>query len=275
MQVRLLPGAPSPVAETDALRRPVSDLRRDAPALTPARRPSSCRAAGIVRGQSGIVAAPESPAKKRLQAANNTGLSAHDLCLWRGERQVLHGLSVTAAAGDCVHVAGPNGSGKTTLLRVLAGLLTAEQGSVSWQGRPISADREAYGASLSYLGHMDGLKAEFTARENLAFEAGLRRRLAAGEIDQVLARVALTGSRDQPVRSLSAGQRRRLAMARVMLTGAPLWLLDEPFTNLDDAGVQCLSEEIAGHLDAGGAALIASHQSPKIPRHALRRLDLG
>ncbi len=150
-----------------------------------------------------------------------------------------------------------------------------EEGSVRWRGQPISADRAAYEASISYLGHSDGLKAEFTARENLAFEVGLRRRLAVDEIEHALARVALTGPRDQPARTLSAGQRRRLAMARVLLTGAPLWLLDEPFTNLDGAGVQCLSKVIASHLDAGGAALIASHQWPEIPRHALRRLDLS
>jgi heme exporter protein A len=203
------------------------------------------------------------------------GISARELHVWRGERAVLRGLSVDAAPGDCVHIAGPNGSGKTTLLRVLAGLLTPEEGSVQWQGRPINADREAYEASLSYLGHTDGVKAEFTARENLVYEVGLRRRLAADEIEHTLARVALAGSRDQPARTLSAGQRRRLAMARVMLTGAPLWLLDEPFTNLDDAGVQCLSAVIAAHLDAGGAALIASHQTPAIPRHVLRRLDLS
>ncbi len=210
-----------------------------------------------------------------MQAYNFAGLSARDLHVWRGERPVLRGLSVDAAAGDCIHVAGPNGSGKTTLLRVLAGLLTPEQGSVHWNGRPISADREAYSAALSYLGHSDGLKPEFTARENLAFEVGLRRRLDAPAIDAALACVALTESRDQPARSLSAGQRRRLAMARVMLTGVPLWILDEPFTNLDHAGVERLSEVIAEHLDAGGAVLIAAHQTPAIPRHAARRLEIG
>jgi heme exporter protein A len=210
-----------------------------------------------------------------LQAVNIAGLSAHGLHYWRGERQVLRGLSVDASAGDCVHVAGPNGSGKTTLLRVLAGLLAPEEGSVRWQGQPISTDRAAFEASISYLGHTDALKAEFTARENLAYDVGLRRRLAADEIEHALARVALGGSRDQAARTLSAGQRRRLAMARVLLTGAPLWLLDDPFTNLDSAGVRCLSEVIAAHLDSGGFALIASHQSPDIPRHALRRLDLS
>jgi heme exporter protein A len=203
------------------------------------------------------------------------GISARDLHVWRGERSVLSGLSVDAAPGDCVHVAGPNGSGKTTLLRVLAGLLTPERGMVTWQGRPIAADRAAYGAALSYLGHSDGLKPEFTARENLAFEVGLRRRLSRSEIDAVLWHVALTDSLDLPARSLSAGQRRRLAIARVILGAAPLWILDEPFTNLDSAGVHCVSNVIARHLDAGGTALIASHQAPAVPGHAAHRLDLA
>jgi len=211
----------------------------------------------------------------KLAAHEFHGISARDLHVWRGERHVLRGLSVDAASGDCVHLAGPNGSGKTTLLRVLAGLLAAEQGGVSWRGRPIAADRDAYAATISYLGHSDGLKPDFTARENLAFECGLRRVLDAREIDEVLARVGLTGAREQPARSLSAGQRRRLAMARVILAQAALWLLDEPFTNLDTDGVQMLARVVAGHLDAGGAALIASHQPPVIPGHTARRVELA
>lgn len=210
-----------------------------------------------------------------MQATGFHGISARDLHVWRGERHVLRGLSVDASSGDCVHLAGPNGSGKTTLLRVLAGLLVPEEGGVNWRGRPIGADRDAYAATICYLGHSDGLKPDFTAHENLAFEVGLRRVLTPEETDAVLVRVGLTGSRDQPARSLSAGQRRRLAMARVMLSHATLWLLDEPFTNLDSAGVEMLSGVVAEHLAAGGAALIASHQAPAIPGHPARRVELG
>ncbi len=188
---------------------------------------------------------------------------------------MLRGTSIEAGPGRLTHVAGPNGVGKTTLLRVLAGLLPPEQGTVLWQGRPIAADREAYCATLCYLGHSDGLKPEFSARENLAFEVGLRRRLTAASIDDALARVGLAGACDQPARSLSAGQRRRLAIARVWLTGAPLWILDEPFTNLDGSGVARLAEVIAEHLDAGGTAVIAAHQPPTVPRHAAERLALA
>lgn len=209
-----------------------------------------------------------------MQAFNFAGVSGKAIHVWRGDRHVLRGTSIHVAAGQLVHVAGPNGAGKTTLLRVLAGLLTPEQGSVSWQGRPIAADRAAYGATVSYLGHSDGLKPEFTARENLAFEVGLRRRLDTDAIDAALARVGLADAHDQPARSLSAGQRRRLAIARVLLTGTPLWILDEPYTNLDRAGVERLTAIIAEHLVAGGAAVVAAHQPPSIPGFDARRLDL-
>lgn len=195
--------------------------------------------------------------------------------MWRGDRHVLRGVSFEAHAKELVHVAGANGAGKTTLLRVCAGLLTPEQGAVCWQGRPIARDRDAYAAAICYLGHSDGLKPDFNARENLAFEAGLRRRLTALEIDAILARVGLGSAAEQPARSLSAGQRRRLAMARVMLAGAALWILDEPFTNLDADGIALVAGLIAEHVEAGGAAMFAAHQAPAIPRHAPRRLELG
>ena len=206
---------------------------------------------------------------------NFSGLSARDIHVWRGDREVIGGISVEAVAGDCIHVAGPNGSGKTTLLRVLAGFLAPEQGSVSWGGRPIGADRDAYGANLSYLAHGDGLKPELSARENLAFEVGLRRRVEASEIDDALERVGLTGLADEPTAVRSAGQRRRIAMARVMLAATPLWILDEPFTNLDSAGVALVSDMIGRQLDRGGAVLMAAHQPPSIANHSTHRIELA
>lgn len=188
---------------------------------------------------------------------------------------MLCGVSLDLAAGQVVHVAGSNGVGKTTLLRVLAGLLTAEQGGVDWQGRPISANFDSYAASLAYLGHSDGLKADFSPSENLSHAVGLRRRVTTAEIDEVLTRVGLADCRNLPARVLSAGQHRRLAMARVMLTAAPLWILDEPFTNLDNVGVQLLSNVIAEHIDRDGAAVIAAHQPPVIPRHTAICMNLA
>ncbi len=210
-----------------------------------------------------------------MQAINFSGLSARDIQVWRGDRHVLCGVSVEVAAGQVVHIAGSNGAGKTTLLRVLAGLLSAEQGGVSWQGQPIASNFDSYAATLAYLGHSDALKADLTARENLAHEVGLRRSVTAAETDDALTRVGLASCRDLPARVLSAGQRRRLAMARVMLTAAPLWVLDEPFTNLDHVGVLLLSDVIADHVDGGGAVIIAAHQSPAIPRHTASCVDLA
>jgi heme exporter protein A len=210
-----------------------------------------------------------------LQPFNFSGVSATDIEFWRGERRVLANVSFTLSRGECLHVVGPNGSGKTTLLRVVAGLLEPEQGRVEWSGRPTREHRDAWCASFSYLAHSDGLKPELTARENLAFETGLRRRAVDSELDEALARVGLGAVSDHPAGILSAGQRRRLALARVMLAAAPLWILDEPYTNLDSGGALLVSGAIARHLDAGGAALVAAHQPPAIPDHLPRRLELA
>lgn len=188
---------------------------------------------------------------------------------------MLANVSFVLSRGECLHVLGPNGSGKTTLLRVVAGLLEPEQGSVGWGGRPAREQRDAWCASFSYLAHSDGLKPELTARENLAFETSLRRVVKDAELDDALARVGLATVRDQPAGVLSAGQRRRLALARVVLAAAPLWILDEPYTNLDSNGASLVSEVIARHLDAGGAALVAAHRPPAIPGHVPRRLELA
>jgi heme exporter protein A len=210
-----------------------------------------------------------------LQPFNFSGVSAKDIELWRGERRVLAGVSFKVTAGECLHLLGPNGSGKTTLLRVVAGLLEPEQGSVEWGGRPTRTQRDAWCASFSYLAHSDGLKLELTARENLEFETGLRRRVPAAEFDGALSQMGLAAAGGQMAGILSAGQRRRLAIARVALAAAPLWILDEPYTNLDAAGAGIVSQVIARHLDAGGAALVAAHQPPSIPNHVARRLELA
>ena len=210
-----------------------------------------------------------------MQAVKFSGLSAREIEFWRSDHQVLAGVSLELAAGECMHVLGPNGSGKTTLLRIIAGLLTPEQGTVRWGGRDIRHERDAWSAGLSYLAHSDGLKPELTARENLAFEVGIRRPVDASELDGALDCVGLAAERNRTAGTMSAGQHRRLAIARVVLAAVPLWILDEPYTNLDAAGAATMSDLIRKHLDAGGAALLAAHQPPSIPNHVPHRLVLA
>ena len=178
-------------------------------------------------------------------------------------------------AGEVLHVAGPNGTGKTTLLRVLSGLLHPEQGTVFWGGQPIGREQDEFHASMSYLGHDNALKGDLTATENLHFAVGVRRPVGHDEISATLARLGIARCHDLPARVLSAGQRRRLAMARVLLAQTPLWILDEPFTNLDRAGVHLFSSFIGEHARAGGMVALAAHQSLEIPEMTPRLQELS
>jgi len=188
-------------------------------------------------------------------------LSAEALHLWRGEQHVLRGVSFAVAGGQCLQVTGANGAGKTTLLRVLCGLIPLESGSVFWRGANPAADLAAFHAELSYLGHDNGLKGELTAAENLRFATRLRRSVERHEIRAALERTAVAESADMITRRLSAGQRRRVALARLLLSGGSLWVLDEPTSNLDQRGQGLLSELIGSHLERGGVAVVATHQA--------------
>jgi len=193
------------------------------------------------------------------------GLEVEQVHVWRGDRHVLKGVSLTLAPRQLLHIRGPNGSGKTTLLRVACGLLRPEQGVVRWDREPISTVRLDYQALLAYASHEPALKGDLTALENLRFAVGLKRRLSTHDLRASLEQTGVAACADLPVRVLSAGQRRRVAMARVLAMGAALWLLDEPFTNLDTAGVELMSALLRSHVEGGGAALVVAHQT----------LDLG
>ena len=187
-------------------------------------------------------------------------LSASNLQLWRGERHVLRGVSCSIGAGEALHVYGPNGCGKTTLLRVVCGLLQAEEGEVRWEGVPIRESNSTYHASLAYLAHDTALKGDLTPLENLRYSVGLKRALSDEEILATLTDLGVGQCAQLPARVLSAGQRRRVALCRVLLARARFWVLDEPFTNLDAASCEQISAAIATHLNAAGLALIAAHQ---------------
>jgi heme exporter protein A len=194
--------------------------------------------------------------------------------MWRGEQHVLRGIGAAVAGGECLQITGGNGAGKTTLLRALCGLIPLEAGRICWRGRDIGQDLAAFHAELNYLGHDNGLKADLTAAENLRYAAALRRRVPAQDIATAMARTGVAEAAGQLLRHLSAGQRRRVALARLALTGGSLWVLDEPGSNLDASGHTLLLELIEAHLQSGGVAVVATHRALELPAAQLRSLTL-
>jgi heme exporter protein A len=188
-------------------------------------------------------------------------LEARDLACLRGERVIFAGLSFRIESGEALLLVGANGAGKSTLLRLLAGLLAPAEGQLLWDGQDALADRAAHAARLRYLSHQDALKPALTARENLSFFA----RLWGGDADAALAALALGPLAELPARVLSSGQKRRLALARLALAPAPLWLLDEPTVGLDAASVERLGGLLARHRAAGGMVLAATHLPLPLP----------
>jgi heme exporter protein A len=202
-------------------------------------------------------------------------LSADNLHLWRGELHVLRGLSLRLDAGSCLQVTGANGVGKSSLLRALCGLLPLEQGQVSWRGQDVRRDRPAFHQELAYLGHGTGLKSDLSASENLRFSAGLRRVLSDTQITAALERVGMGPLHARVTRQMSAGQQRRIALARVLLCDCALWILDEPTANLDGRGQGLFAELMQEHLEAGGLALVATHQPLNLQGAAVNVLELS
>jgi heme exporter protein A len=173
---------------------------------------------------------------------------------------LFRGISFDMAAGEWIAVRGPNGSGKTTLLRCIAGLTQADRGEVLWDGESTRAAPGAFRASLLYAGHLPGIKDDLSAEENLQSALALRGvSVPEGAIRAALADVGLDKRRRLPARRLSAGQRRRIGLARLMLDPAALWALDEPLTALDDEGERLFGRLLERHLATGGLALLATH----------------
>jgi heme exporter protein A len=202
-------------------------------------------------------------------------LEVENLHLWRGDRHVLRGVHFVLARGGCLEVCGANGSGKTTLLRTLCGLIYPEEGRVLWNGENVRRDLRAFHAALAYLGHEPPLKSDLTARENLRFWIGIRRRLASEELTAALARVGALPFCERQVRTLSAGQRRRVALAGIALLAVPLWLLDEPVTNLDAEGRDLVAELIGEQLARGGMVIAAVHHPLPATVREVTRLELA
>lgn len=183
-------------------------------------------------------------------------LEALNLCCERNGRTLFNDLSFKVEAGSLVQVTGENGAGKTTLLRMLTGLSVAESGEVRWQGQPLPAVRAHFHQHLLWIGHLPGIKSRLTARENLHFWHPVGQ----PALDNALRYAGLEGEEETLAGQLSAGQQRRVALARLWLSKAPLWVLDEPFTAIDSAGVEALTNCLERHARQGGMVVFTSHQ---------------
>lgn len=187
-------------------------------------------------------------------------LSGSALSLLRGDRCLFSDLDFALDAGELLMVEGQNGSGKTSLLRAIAGMLDFESGEVLWRGESVRRNYQAFRSDMVWLAHKVGFKGDLTLVENLRFEAGLRP-TAPEQLEAVLGRLNLSKLVELPFRALSAGQQRRVALARMLLAKANLWIMDEPFTNLDTAGRSLVVDLLREHVDNHGLCLVASHQN--------------
>lgn len=190
-------------------------------------------------------------------------LSATNLTLIRGERCLFQELDFALNPGELLLLKGQNGSGKTSLLRAIAGMLSLESGEIFWNEAPVLQQRQEFHGALVWMAHKTGLKGDLTLIENLRFEASLRPQ-SDNDLAVVCERVGISRLKRLPLRSLSAGQQRRVALARLVLADVPLWLLDEPFTSLDRDGRHLVTQLVEEHLTSGGMCVMAAHQDVEI-----------
>jgi heme exporter protein A len=190
-------------------------------------------------------------------------LSADALTLIRGETCLFQDLGFALNPGELLLLEGQNGSGKTSLMRAIAGMLSLESGQIFWNGNDVSRQRQEFHGELVWIAHRTGLKGDLTLVENLRFEACLRPQ---SNVDSatVYERLGISRLKTLPLRALSAGQQRRVALARMLLADVPLWLMDEPFTNLDREGRKLVVELVEEHLAKGGMCVMAAHQDVDI-----------
>ena len=201
-------------------------------------------------------------------------LSARGLTCIREERVLFEALDVDVSAGDIVQIEGPNGAGKTSLLRIIAGLSQPYDGAIYFQNTPIAKQRETFHQDLLYLGHLPGVKDEMTAQENLEFNLALHG-LDSHTAEATLAEVNLLGFEDALASHLSAGQHRRIALARLWQSQAKIWILDEPFTAIDKLGVEKLEQLFVQHADSGGCVILTTHQDLSLPAERVKKVTLA
>ena len=204
----------------------------------------------------------------------NLLLRACGLTCIREERVLFEALNFTIAAGDIVQIEGPNGAGKTSLLRILAGLSQPYDGNIYFQETPLAQQREAFHQELLYLGHLPGVKDEMTAQENLEFNLALHG-LNTDSAEKTLSEVNLLGFEDAFASHLSAGQHRRISLARLWQSQAKIWILDEPFTAIDKRGVAKLEQLFLQHADNGGCVILTTHQDLSLPAERVKKVTLA
>ncbi|XLZ71925.1 cytochrome c biogenesis heme-transporting ATPase CcmA [Massilia sp. SR12] len=202
------------------------------------------------------------------------GLTCQQLTCRRGRSTLFAGVNFRLQAGEALWVQGRNGSGKTTLLRMLCGLARPDRGSVHWREQAILATRAQFHSELLHIGHADGLKPDLLAWENLALGALPGARCTRADAEQALAQIGLAAEAQRPVRLLSQGQRKRVALARLLLAPErPLWILDEPIATLDQAAAAQVGQILQAHCARGGMLVLTTHQEPDLP--GVRALHLG
>jgi heme exporter protein A len=202
-------------------------------------------------------------------------LQTTDLTCQRGGRFLFNNLNITLNPGELLQVLGPNGCGKSSLLRILTGLLTPQQGEIRWHGRPIQECGAEYRQAFCYIGHKNAVKANLTVLEHLQLYACLRQQSPLADLSEILHHFSLWPLRHRRGEILSAGQRQRLALARLALTSASLWILDEPLTALDTQGVENGLQIMTQHVTQGGMAVFTSHQPLTWQSAGCKQLSLG
>ncbi|WP_455222504.1 cytochrome c biogenesis heme-transporting ATPase CcmA [Kaarinaea lacus] len=203
-------------------------------------------------------------------------LEVRELECVRGDHRLFKGLNFTLQPGELLHLRGKNGAGKTSLLRTICGLTAPADGEILWRGENIRSLRDEYNRGLTFLGHLNGIKGDLSALENLQVSSSLAGdKITENQILDALQHIGLGGREDLPTKVLSQGQKRRVALARLLITRTKLWILDEPFTALDVHAVGLLKDLIAMHIQNNGMAIITTHQHVEIDVGVLKEIDLS
>ena len=207
--------------------------------------------------------------------SDNYELRTDNLIYEINDKLIINGVSFSVKSGEMLFIEGSNGSGKTTLLRILSGLMQADEGQITWNGKSIEEDRIQFNQQLTYLGHSTGVKAELSTLENVNFFSSLSGLPQKENSQAAIEWVGLKGYEDSPGRHLSYGQQRRIALTRLLMEPSQLWILDEPFAGLDKKMIGALETRFKDHVDHGGLLILTSHQHIELDQVNTTRLQLG